>query len=76
MGKVIDLEDARQKAKARAKEYPPSMCLRSKDGKTSIMPKWEKGPDGEWRIMHLDTIKGILGYGKEKTDKEGEPKED
>ena len=75
MGKVIDLEEERQKAQARAKEYPPFISLKGKGG-IRIIPKWEKGPDGEWRIMHLDTIKSMLGYGREKTDKEGEPKED
>lgn len=76
MGKVIDLEEERQKARARAKEYPPFMCLRSKDGKTRIMPKWEKGPDGEWRIRHLDAIKAMLGYGRDETDKDEDSQED
>lgn len=66
MGKVYDIEEARQKAKGRAKRNPPFISLRSKDGKTRIIPKWEKGPDGEWRIMHLDSIKAMLGYGSEK----------
>ena len=75
MGKVIDLEDARQKAKVRAKEYPPFMCLRGRGG-IRIIPNWEKGPDGEWRMVAEDAIKSMLGYGREKTDKEDEPKED
>jgi len=66
MGKVYDIEEARQKAKDRAKESPPFICLKSKDGKTRIIPKWEKGPDGEWRIMHLDSIKAMLGMGMRK----------
>ena len=36
----------------------------------------EKGPDGEWRIVNEDVIKSMLGYGREETDKEGEPKGD
>jgi hypothetical protein len=64
MGKVYDLEKERQKAKDKAKESPPLICLRSKDGRTRIIPRWEKGPDGEWRIMHLETIKTMLGYGE------------
>jgi hypothetical protein len=76
MGKVYDLEKERQKARDRAKEYPPFMCLRSKDGKTRIIPRWEKGPHGEWRIMHLDAIKAMLGYDREETDKEEKPEED
>jgi hypothetical protein len=76
MGKLYDLDKARQKARNRAKEFPPFMCLRSKDGKTRIMPKWERGPDGEWRIMHLDTIKAMLGYGRDEAYKEEEAKED
>jgi len=75
MGKVYDLEQEGQKARNRRKEHPPSICLGSKDGKIRIMPKWEKGPDGKWHIMHLDTIKAMLGYGKDETDK-AEPKED
>ena len=61
MGKVIDLEEERQKAQVRAKELTGNGGFRI----IHIMRKrkWEKGPDG--RIMH-----------PEKTDKEGEPKED
>jgi hypothetical protein len=44
MGKVYDLEKERQKARDRAKESTPFICLRSKDGKTRIYPKWGKGP--------------------------------
>jgi hypothetical protein len=75
MGKVIDLEEERQKAKARAKEYPPFICLRGKGG-IRIIPKWEKGPDWEWRTVNEEAIKSMLGYGRDETDKEGEPKED
>ncbi len=75
MGKVIDLEEERQKAKARAKEYHPFMCLRGKGG-ISIIPKWERGPDGEWRMVAEDAIKSMLGYGKKETDKNEDSKED
>jgi hypothetical protein len=73
MGKVIDLEKERQKAKARAGEYPPFLCLKGKSG-IRIIPKWEKGPDGEWRIVNEDAIKSMLGYGREEIGKEDEPK--
>lgn len=73
MGKVYDLEMEKQKALERAKESPPFSGLWSKDGSIHIMPKWEKGPDGEWRIMHLDSLKAMLGYDREDADKEGEP---
>jgi hypothetical protein len=61
MGKVIDLEEERQKAQARAKELKGNGGIRI----IHIMRKWEweKGPDG--RIKH-----------PEEADKEGEPKED
>jgi hypothetical protein len=29
------------------------------------MPKSGKGPAGEWHIIRLDSIKTMLGYGKE-----------
>ncbi len=51
------------------------MCLKGKSG-IRIIPKMEKGPGGEWRIVNENLIKSMLGYGREKTDKEGEPKED
>ena len=73
MGKVYDLEKEKQKAKERAKEAHPFMCLRSKDGKFSIYPKWEKGPGGEWRIKNPEAIKGFLGEYRKETDKKGEP---
>jgi hypothetical protein len=73
MGKVYDLEKERQKAKDRAKEHPPLFGLWSKDGNLHILPRLEKAPDGEWHIMRLDLLKTMLGYGKEKTDKEEEP---
>jgi hypothetical protein len=74
MAKIYDLEKEKQKAKDRAKESPPPIiCLRSKNGKVRVYPRWEKGPDGEWHIMHLDSIKAMLGYDRVETDKEGEP---
>jgi len=77
MGKVYDLEKERQKARDRAKELPPPfICLSSKDGKTRIIPRLEKGPDGKWRIKHLDSLKAMLGYDREETGEEEEPKED
>ena len=76
MAKIYDLEKEKQKARDRAKEAHPFMCLRSKDGKFSIYPKWEKGPDGEWRIKNPEAIKGFLGEYRKEIDKKGEPEED
>jgi len=73
MAKIYDLEKEKQKAKERAKEAHPFMCLRSKDGKFSIYPKWEKGPDGEWCIKNPEAIKGFLEEYRKETDKKGEP---
>lgn len=73
MGKVYDLEKEKQKAMERAKESPPLFGLWSKDGNIHILPRLEKGPDGEWRIMHLDSLKAMLGYDREETDKEEGP---
>jgi hypothetical protein len=73
MGKVYDFEKERQKAKDRAKASPPLFGLWSKDGSIHILPRWEKGPDGKWQIMHLDSIKAMLGYDREESDKEEEP---
>jgi hypothetical protein len=70
MGKVYDLEKEKQKAKDRAKESPPLICLTSKDGNFSIYPHWERGPDGERGIKHLDALRAALGYEQEEKDKE------
>lgn len=32
-----------------------------------------KGPAGEWHIIRLDSIKTLLGCGREETDQEDEP---
>jgi hypothetical protein len=45
------------------------MTWKREGGRTRVFPSWEKGPDGGWRIMHLDTIKAMLSYEKEKNDK-------
>jgi hypothetical protein len=63
-GKVIDLEDEKQKVKDRAKDAPPSTWLQGKGG-IRVLPRWERGPDGEWRIMNLEAVKAMLGYDKE-----------
>jgi hypothetical protein len=61
MGKVYDLEKGKPKAKDKATKYPPPIiCLRSKDGQTRVIPKMEKGPDGEWRIKNPEAVKAIL----------------
>lgn len=73
MGKVYDLGKEKQKAKDRAKDSPPPIiCLTSKDGHTKVIPKMEKGPDGEWRIKNPEAVHAILGYDREETDKEEE----
>lgn len=77
MGKIYDLDKERQKARDRAKEYPPPLFrLVSKDGRIVVYPKLEKGPDGKWHIKHPEAIKAMLGYDQEETDKEEKPKED
>jgi hypothetical protein len=74
MGKLYDLDKQRQKAKDRVKDFPPPViCVRSKYRKVVVYPKWEKRPDGKWRIMHLEVLKAMLGYGRDEIDKKEEP---
>ena len=78
MAKIYDLEKERQKARGRAKERakelrPPILRLTSKDGRLSVYPCWERGPDGEWRIQNIEEVRAMLGYDQEETDKEEEP---
>ena len=68
MGQIYDWEEERRKAREKAKDIPPFLCLKGKAG-IRIMPKWGKGPAGEWHIIRLDSIKAMLGYGKEETDR-------
>jgi hypothetical protein len=63
MGKVYDLGTARQKkseVQKRFRDNPPFLCLRSKDGKREIYPRWEKGRDGKWWIQDPDSFKSFL----------------
>ena len=65
-------EEERRQAREKAKDIPPFICLEGKGG-IRIMLKWGKGPAGEWHIIRLDSIKTLLGCGREETDQEDEP---